>query len=63
MNVWGGGVEVSSGSFPGLPYFKERALAPDGFKTPSSEILLRIQDKVFLSFARNLGVFLCRCKC
>lgn len=56
-------MEVSTESFPGLHHFKERTLAPDGFKIPRSQILLRIQDKVFLSFARNLGVFLCCSKC
>lgn len=56
-------MEVSSEPFPGLPHFKDKTLAPDGFKIARSQILLRIQDKVFLSFARNLGVFLCCYKC
>lgn len=59
MCVWGGWEEVSSEPFPGLPHFKERTEAPDGFRIPWSQILLRSQDKVFLSLARKLGVFLC----
>jgi hypothetical protein len=52
-------VKVSLEPLPGLPHCKEITAVQIGFKIPTSQIQLRIQNKVFLSLARNLGVWLC----
>ena len=61
MKLWG----IRVARMSGVEAWKspQGTVAPDEFKIPRPEILLRIQDKVFLLFARNLRVFLYFCKC